>query len=274
MQSMKRVVVQADGDNGFGARLAYSLALADKFGATLTAVFAKRFYHTPVVMDAMAVADIIDAQRQASNALAEKLQAAFREAMPEAAGHEFLSIDGSWEQAITHLSYSADLVVLGQNDSSDLTTTAPYTLVGDALMECGRPILVVPYIGAAPGLPKRILVAWKDGQEASRAVMDAMPFMTDAKVKIVTVAATDETVDNAGPAVAAWLGQHGIEAEFDEIRTDQLSPGDAILARLGDMDIDMLVMGGYSHSRLRETVLGGATSDLLQHMTVPVLMSH
>jgi len=274
MQSMKRILVQVDGDNGCPARLAYAVALADSFGAKISGVFAKRFHHTPIAMDAMAVADIIDAQRQASDALAEKLQVTFREAMPDAAGHEFLSVDGSWEQAITHLSCSSDLVVLGQNDSRDLTTTAPFTLVGDALMECGRPILVVPYIGAEPGPPKSILVAWADGPEASRAVMDAMSFMDNAKVQLVTVAATDETVDNAGPAVAAWLCQHGVEAEFDEIRTDQLSPGDAILARLGDMDIDLLVMGGYSHSRLRETVLGGVTSDLLHQMTVPVLMSH
>lgn len=274
MQDIKKIILQADGDTGFEARLKYSLAMAESFGATLTAVFASRFYQTPIAMDAMAVADIIDAQRQASDALAEKLKATFREAASDSAGHELLIIDANWEQAITHLSRSSDLVVLGQNDSSDPTTTAPFTLVGDALMECGRPILVVPYIGAAPERPKSILVAWKDGPEASRAVMDAMPFMSGAKVHLVTVAASDETVEETGAAVADWLGQHGIDADFDEIRTDQLSPGDAILARLGDLDIDLLVMGGYSHSRLRETVLGGVTSLLLQQMTVPVLMSH
>lgn len=169
----------------------------------------------------------------------------------------------------------ADLVVLGQPETEnggEFNGEVAETVV----LNSGRPGFVVPYIGAGETIGERIMVAWDAGREAARAVGDAIPMLERAKSVSVLVVNPHRGEHGAEPGadIALHLARHGIKVEAQRLEARDLSVADAILSRLADEDIDLLVMGAYGHSRLRELVLGGVTRQIFRQMTVPVLMSH
>jgi nucleotide-binding universal stress UspA family protein len=174
---------------------------------------------------------------------------------------------------------SADLIIAGQGDPQD-----PEAYVGDhfpenLLMSTGRPVLMVPYVGAFPSLGSEVMVAWDGSREATRAVHDALPFMQHAKkTTVVTVnGRKDEPADSrpAGADLAAVIARHGVKVEVINIdEATGASIGDALLCHASDLGANLIVMGAYGHARWQELVMGGATRDILKSMTLPVLMSH
>jgi nucleotide-binding universal stress UspA family protein len=133
---------------------------------------------------------------------------------------------------------------------------------------------VIPYIGIASPIGKRVLIAWDGSRESARALHDSLPLIENAEtVEIVTLDADSETSDRAGNA-RMHLVRHGIDAELLALPAGDLEVEQALLARCSDRAIDLMVMGAYGHSRLREMIMGGATRDVLKQMTIPVLMSH
>ncbi len=169
----------------------------------------------------------------------------------------------------------ADLVILGQPDpeaNGDVNARVPE----DVVLSAGRPALVVPYIGAGKRLGARVMIAWDGGREAARAVGDALPLLARAESVAVLVINPSQGGhgEQPGADIALHLARHGITVEAQHLEANEISVGDALLSRLSDLDIDLLVMGAYGHSRLRELVLGGVTRKIFQQMTVPVLMSH
>src|ERR1700730_6388099 len=115
-------------------------------------------------------------------------------------------------------------------------------------------------------------------REASRAVQDALPFMSaSSPVPVLLVDPDDELADvELAQDLVAHLGRHGLNAKTQMIRHDlaTLAVSDTILTHVAELDADLLVMGAYSHSRFREIILGGVTRDILRDMNVPVLMAH
>jgi nucleotide-binding universal stress UspA family protein len=122
----------------------------------------------------------------------------------------------------------------------------------------------------------RTLVCWDGSQAAARAIGDAMPFLVRTKSITVLTVMKSETVGNELPGadIAHHLARHNLKVDFKRIVANDQDIGNTILSAVADLDSDMIVMGGYGHSRLREFVLGGATRAVLNAMTVPVLMSH
>ena len=145
-----------------------------------------------------------------------------------------------------------------------------------ALFGSGRPVLVVPYIQKAGMKLDRVLVCWDGSRAAARAIGDAMPFLARSKsIDIVTIARNEEPRDEMpGVDIAQHLARHKLKVEFKRIVAKDPDVASIILSTAADLGSDMIVMGGYGHSRLREFVLGGATRGILEAMTVPVLMSH
>jgi nucleotide-binding universal stress UspA family protein len=174
-------------------------------------------------------------------------------------------------------SRTTDLVVIGQADT-EIGNTFQDEVIEAVLFGSGRPLLIVPYVGVRQVLPKHVLIGWDGRAQASRAMHDALPLLKEAEqVSLIVVEevgkkrpATETPVENA----AAQLARHGIKAEISHLPSGDLDVGNAILSRAADLGVDLLVMGGYGHSRMRELVLGGATRGILQTMTVPVFMSH
>ncbi len=168
----------------------------------------------------------------------------------------------------------SDLVVIGQPDEEEGGWLGPW-LLESILLSCGRPVLLIPYIGTHETIGKRILVAWDGGREAARAVGDALPLLTMAEQ--VTVVSVNRDPDAQRPGTAAivkHLKRHGVAASSHDAKIDGLTAADYMLNKASDEGADMLVMGAYAHNRLRELVLGGMTKRILRHMTVPIFMSH
>jgi nucleotide-binding universal stress UspA family protein len=209
---------------------------------------------------------------------AEAIAAAFT-LQAEALGvvsHEARIVEDEPVAALVRQARSSDLVVVGQSDPATLIDNVAWDFPQQAVMHAGRPVLVVPLDDRIGHAGRKILVAWKDRREAALAIRDALPVLRRAE-RVVLV----EFAEADGPApdpalvedVRRWLGRHGIGAEV-RAEGECRDPGEALLALAAELDSDLLVMGGYGHSRVREWLLGGVTRHLLGHTNVPVLVSH
>ena len=172
---------------------------------------------------------------------------------------------------------AADLIVASQSDP-DWEMSGLFDAPERLALESGRPVLIVPYAGRFGEIGKRIMVAWSGKREGARAVFDALPLLKSAdKVALLCVVGGDadgESGQLPGAEIAASLARHGVKVTVRKTMADEIGVADEILARLADEGSDLLVMGAYGHSRLREMVFGGVTRHILRHMTVPTLMSH
>lgn len=191
----------------------------------------------------------------------------------------------------------SDLVVVGQIDPDELSPTILSDFPEYVLLNAGRPVLVIPYAGHFENIGKRILIAWDGSREATRAVTDAIPLLKRAEIVYVVIFNSNakEGVHGAQPGadIALYLARHGIKVEISlqatgtSLRKQKVDSqtgeaqqfagmdiGNSLLSLASDMTVDMIVMGGYGHSRFRETMLGGVTRTMMLSMTVPVLMSH
>jgi nucleotide-binding universal stress UspA family protein len=141
----------------------------------------------------------------------------------------------------------------------------------------GRPV-VIPYAGTFARIGRRVLVAWDGTREANRALHDALPLFGNAEaVTVMHVGTQEADMDRVRPwleRIARHLQRHGVKAQPEESPRGGIPISDVLLSRAADLGADMIVAGAYHHSQLRETLLGGVSRDLLDHMTVPVLMSH
>ncbi len=275
----KNLLVHIDDSKACAGRLDVAIGLAQAYSAHLTGLYIAADPVLPGGVSAempVRFVDTLSAQVSERSAAAE---AAFAAAV-ERAG---LMVDcrttrcpGSRAAEVIALNARyADLVILGQPEPEargEVNAQVPE----DVVLSAGRPALVVPYIGAGERLGVRVMVAWDGGREAARAVGDALPLLARAESVAVLVINPNHGGhgEQPGADIALHLARHGITVEAQHLEAKDLSVGDALLSRLADQDIDLLVMGAYGHSRLRELVLGGVTRKIFQQMTVPVLMSH
>ncbi|MBL8902417.1 MAG: universal stress protein [Rhizobiales bacterium] len=184
------------------------------------------------------------------------------------------------ESAIAH-SRSAELVVTSQIDYGP-DGSIEQDFVVRLVMESGRPVLIIPRKGSfAPrgeGIAEKAIVGINGTKESTRAMFDALPLLRLVKeTRLVWVDPYKESEAAGsvpGAEEAAVLARHGIKAVAEPMMTDGYNAGEALLMRASDLGADLLVMGAYAHSRMREFVFGGATRHVLEHMTIPVLMSH
>nr|WP_222532949.1 universal stress protein [Azospirillum sp. 412522] len=126
--------------------------------------------------------------------------------------------------------------------------------------------------------PRRVLVAWDGSREAARAVHDGLPLIRTADEVIVLIADAgrrDGRFGNRpGAGLLTHLGRHGVNARVKTVESGGKGIADVVLAQADDEQVDLIVMGGYGHSRLREMILGGVTRRMLERMTLPVLFAH
>jgi nucleotide-binding universal stress UspA family protein len=172
-----------------------------------------------------------------------------------------------------------DLVVLGQGDPDEALTGVTPVFPQHVALAAGAPVLILPYYtDSFASIGQRALIAWDGGREAARAVRDALPFLMRAQQAFalsVRSKSSEPGEFSLSTDLAAYLARHGVRVEASETFAGaDIGVGDALLARVSDHGADLVVMGAYGHSRLRELVLGGVTQTLLGHMTAPVLLSH
>src|SRR6516165_6236652 len=185
--------------------------------------------------------------------------------------------EGPEADPAVHARY-VDLTILGQLDpdrgEAEIIDRRPEQVA----LASGHPVLVVPYAGPFENVGRRVVVGWSATREAARAVNDAMPLLMAADVvNVLTIDAHEAPRGHGalpGADISLHLARHGVKATIEQTVSGDLSVGDTLLSRAADLGADLLVMGAYGHSRLRELLLGGATRTLLRSMTLPVLMSH
>ena len=274
--AFKDILVQVDDSPRAAERLDLALRLAAAHQAHLVALNVRFRSAMPVAVTAQ-LGDQMDLILARGDAAAAACAKALVESCPVAGGAsvEWRDVEGDLVDTVAlHARYS-DLVVVGQSVEG---TDAVPALADSLLLTVGRPVLVVPYAGKFPSLGRRVLVAWNASREATRAVHDALPILEWAD--LVHVMAINPSRgrtghgDIPGADIGLHLSRHGVNAVCEHITADDLDAGDMLLSRAADEDADLIVMGGYGHSRMRELVLGGVTRHLLSHMTVPVLFSH
>ena len=151
-------------------------------------------------------------------------------------------------------------------------------IIEGVLFHSGRPALIVPPNWKGATIGKRVVVAWDASREATRALSEAQALLEKAdKVTVVTVDAKPKMFghgDQPGANIAAHLSRRGLPADVRNVDSMGRSASLAILEEATALDADLVVMGGYAHSRLRELVFGGATRELLRSANVPLLMAH
>jgi nucleotide-binding universal stress UspA family protein len=224
---------------------------------------------------------VVDTQCQAYRQESAKMKAAFEAA---AGAHNLTSewrdveagSDSVARVALRHVR-SADLIVASQTDTQWLGTM--HLDIADRLaVEGGRPVLILPNAGQHRDLGRNVLIAWDGRREAARAVFDALPLLRQAKtVRLISVnpqSAGEVAQDAAAQDICGSLERHGVKCGPVQTVGPRGGVGQTLLASAKEHGCDLLVMGCYGHTRLREFILGGASRHVLSHMTIPVLMSH
>lgn len=277
--ALKDILVHVNSSKHCGARLELAVWLAQTYGAHLTGLYTIPEFYVPAYVAAQLPPEIMKTQRAIFEGARAKAKAEFEARMAKAGiESEWREADGDPAEMAALNAHYSDLVVVGQNDPDEEMPDAEFGVAERVLLDSGRPTLIVPYAGSFKKVGERVLVAWNASAPASRAVADALPLM--AKSKKVTVLAVNPTHgpeghgDVPGADISLHLARHDIKAEASHIYADDVNVGDMILSRAADEGVDLIVMGAYGHARVRELVLGGATRTILDHMTVPVLMSH
>jgi len=256
---------------------AYAVSLAKRLEARATVIRPRR--------DGQGFADgSIEARLEASRGDAESRKRQAREAVERfaeaaaAAGVEVEALfpDGGADprrDQVAAFGRAFDFTIVGQSEPG----RAPHhdELAGQLLEHSGRPVLVVPAIQRGVAQFGVVGVAWDGSATAARAFGDALPILERAdRVEIVSVSSssTPPAVAQTGERLAARLLRGGVSAAFRRVPSDE-DPANAILSYLADVGADILVAGGYGHSRLREALFGGVTRTLLSTQTLPLFLS-
>ena len=275
----KTILVHCDASPRLAHRLGVAVELAQRHGAYLVGVYVQPPFDVPAFFDgSMPTDDLYGAYEAAAKADQDTAVAAFNKAIKGTAlSTEWRVARGYPENELAVQARYADLLVLGQTEP-DAATQTPSDLPEAVALSTGRPTLVVPHIGVRRAPGKSVMLCWNASRESARAAADGLPFLQGADKVIVLIidghpSATGHGAD-PGVDAAAWLARQGVKATVHRDFAPDGDVGGVIVSRTLDHDIDLIVMGLYGHSRLREMVLGGASRTVLSSMTVPVFMAH
>jgi nucleotide-binding universal stress UspA family protein len=274
----KTILVHCDAGRGTPVCLETALDLANRFGSHVIGLHVRQAFQAPAFTDAgPAMESLYRAYETAVKADEAMATAAFRDAVAHKGySHEWRVANGYVHQILTVQARYADLIIVGQAEPDAPPSAPPSDLAEEVTMAGERPMLIVPHIGVARPPGKTVILCWNDSREAARAATGALPLLKAAEKTIVLIVdpRTGEKPAEPGADVAGWLARHGVKVTVQRDTAATADVGGVILSRAADHDADLIVMGIYGHSRMRERVLGGASRTLLASMTVPLLVAH
>ncbi|MFM1988176.1 MAG: hypothetical protein RJA99_1133 [Pseudomonadota bacterium] len=274
----KTILAHFDSTERATRRLQVAARLADAHDAHLVAVYSimSPLYSEPFVADggAFVAQELLRFQEKKD----AEARAAFDRLAPTLGRPiEWRAEAGDPAAVVNEHGRYADLIVVGQYDDDAANDVTP-DFIGRVIMGSGRPVLVVPYTGELATVGRRPMVAWNASREAARAISSSMPLLRSAEeVQVTTFNARGGRGghgDVPGADIATFLARHGVKANVSGTTSKEVDIGNQILSRADDFDADLIVMGGYGHSRAYEFVMGGATRTVLESMTAPVLFAH
>jgi nucleotide-binding universal stress UspA family protein len=257
--------------------VAFAISMARMFEAHLAGVaFAYEAISPALFGDDVPVEWIdalrADAENAANGAIARFDEAVGRAGISAQSGRLAATFAGTAE-LFGRIARRFDLSIVRQAEPEDRTPEG--LIIEAALFSSGRPVLVVPYVQRAGIRLDRIMICWDGSAGAARAAADAEPFLKRAKnVEVVVVDERAEENELPGADIAQHLARHRLPIELKRLTAGDLDIGSVLLSHAADSDADLIVMGGYGHSRFREFILGGVTRKILASMPVPTLLAH
>ena len=270
---MKSVLLYANSDPGLESRLGAAFDVIRTFNGHLTCVQVTP-YDSFVMGDPFggvyALPTVIEQVRKTADEHQTMLQERLR---GEGVAWDWLRFDGSPAQVIVDRARLADLIVLSLPSAGSRGPEGSRAMLADVLVHARAPVLAVPQTSDAVQCLGAAMVAWDGSLESSHALRLTLPMLTRASaVHVVTV--VEGHTEFPATDACHYLARHGIEAELHEWSREGRSTAAALLDAAAQLSAGYVVMGAYGHTRLREAVLGGATRDMLQTSTVPLLLAH
>lgn len=253
-----------------------SIAIANRFGAHLIGFHPELMPLTYGMAAGFPDAELLRDSSERAAKTTKEIAGKFRARLEdEKLSHAWASMDsspGDSSAGALRLARSADLVIAAQPDPEAEAPEADLLL-----SDSGRPVLVLPREKPVDAAMKRIVVGWNSSKQASRAVFDALPFLLNAEHVDVLVVDPEErrpgTVQQ-GEGISAALARHGVKPNLITEDRRNRSVEEAIVAHCSRAEADLLVLGAYGHSWLREFLFGGVTRGVLDKAPVATLMSH
>jgi nucleotide-binding universal stress UspA family protein len=278
--SYKSILVHTDCTDRAYARIDVAIDLAQRFSVHLSVLAPAGNPLVPYFGGADAMGSYAAQVMEELSRLSDVAVERFREKAKTAGlnTYDARACAGDAVYAMRSEALYADLVVVGQTDREHPTPARPNDLPESLVLTTGRPVLIVPYAGKFAHVGRRVLLLWNESRESARAAHDALPLLRLAER--VDVIAFDSKRGSTGAIesglgdIGNYLARHGVNVAVAREPSGKIEIGALALSRATDHGSDLIVMGGYGHTRLREWVLGGVSRSILEHMTVPVLMSH
>lgn len=277
----KTFVISLNDTDNLDHLLATCSPLAARNEAHVIGIYIIPSVEVYAVYGGIAMTDVVDAQRKRYQSMAKQVREKFERVMSlNSLSHEWRELDAIsssiGREFVQHCRF-ADLAMIAQVDANESCGVEP-SFAEYVVMESGRPVLLVPRGKPFETIGNKVLMGWNGAKEAARACFDALPLLPPgSEVGIVWVDPQKQRSlagNVPGAELAATFARHDIRVTAEPMPTADSDAGRALLARVEDVGADLLVMGAYGHSRVREFVFGGATEHVLNNMTVPVLMSH
>jgi len=272
---LRDLLVHVDSSQAGRRRVQFAVELAGRMGARLTGIHVTPPVDVPPLYKPSRIAEV-SAHLEAGLVIdAEGSAIVFREeVLAKLVDAGWLVTEGDVVEGIAREARYADLVIVGQYEWQGSAETHPLPVAHSLVIQCGRPVLVVPATGALCPMTN-VIVAWDGSREAVRAIHDALPLLQLARSTTLLTMRTSATDYSPTEAVKmiAHLAHHDIKVEIDE----QVVSGNEhqlLAQRVEQGNYDLLVMGGYSHRRWVEFLFGGATQAILLASKIPVLVSH
>jgi nucleotide-binding universal stress UspA family protein len=278
--SYKTILVHLNNERRAGPLLEFAGVLARQFGSHLFGLHVFPSFRLAPPVPLPFGAEVAGTLRKEISDEIERIRTIFNQVtskQPFVAEWRSITTEGmDVATVVLKHAMAADLIIASQADP-EWSFSGILDCPDRLAIESGRPVIVVPDAGRFSRVPKIVVVAWNGRREAARAVFDAMPLLSLADVvHVLTVDEGGQGQDQCSSEteIAATLVRHGVKATIVKCTAREVSTAEEIRIRAADQQADLLVMGAYGHSRLREFAFGGVTRALLEKMTVPVLFSH
>lgn len=275
--AIRDIAVAYDASDTSDTALQLGVQMARKYSAEITGIYAVSAIRVEHRVERWMTPDMLDSLREGGRSLAAAVEKTFRERIA-ALGHDgpvhWTTEEGAANQVLARHARFHDVLILGQYTNPE--TARGELRAEDLVMRSGRPLLVVPSRYTVRPFEEFAVVAWDGSRAATRALSDAMQILeTKRRLDILTVVVRGEPYNEGELALMTkHLERHGVEAQTVSVPAHKGGVGTTILDYCRETKPDILVMGAYGHSKLREDLFGGTTRRVLHQMTAPVLMSH
>ena len=286
--TVRKILVPLSGEVTEAAVLGTAMTVAKRFGAQIVGLYVRPdpTEALPYLGDGVS-GQVIEQLLQAAKQSADKASNAARMIFADAANKgglplvdesgggrmpsaRFIDATGHRDDVVAAHSRLSDIVVFGEGNAG----AAGGSTLEAAMMSAGRPVLIAPQTSAVE-VGSTVAIGWDESAMAAHAITAALPFLEKAKTVTILCVGEHKLDPEPGSLLADYLALHGVAAAIHLAeKMDGRSVGGALLDQAEKLGADLLVVGGYGHSRLREFIVGGATQHIRSHATIPVLMAH